>query len=154
MTQRHPLPAFMRAAEVYSRDKSVPSLAALAVASAEWSFTARGLNAGRELLARMPYNSDAVEWSDANFDHTYNAAWWPTEIPVLRLWGEDDRIVSELGWGASTYGMPNVIERPIADAGHFPWIDNSEAVARAFRGFVQALRAPDAYTQPAPTGPA
>lgn len=140
MTQRDPLPAVESAAQVYAQDKSVANLAALAVASAKWNFAPRGLEAGRALLARMPYNSAAVEWSDANFDHTYRAQWWPTDIPILRLWGEDDRIVSQRGWEAPAFRTPNVIERKIADAGHFPWIENPHAVGRAFHDFVGALR--------------
>jgi len=141
MTQRDPLPAVDRAAQAYARERSIANLAALAVASAEWNFAPRGLAAGRALLARMPYNADAVEWSDANFDHTYRAQWWPTDIPVLRLWGEEDRIVSQHGWDAPAYHTGNVIAREIADAGHFPWIENPSAVAAAFADFVEALRA-------------
>lgn len=146
MTERHPLPAVERAAESYARDRSVANLAALAVASAEWNFTARGLDAGRALLARMPYNAAAVEWSDAHFDHTYRAQWWPTDIPVLRIWGDDDRIVSQSAWEASRYRTRNVIDREIADAGHFPWIENPVAVKNAFDDLVDALRAAQVAT--------
>jgi len=141
MTQSHPLPAVDRAAQAYVRDKSIANLAALAVASAEWNFTPRGLEAGRALLGRMPYNPAAVEWSDAHFDHTYRAQWWPTDIPVLRLWGENDRIVSQRGWDAPAWRTGNVIERKIADAGHFPWIENPLAVRAAFNDLVESLRA-------------
>jgi len=103
------------------------------MASAEWNFTPAGLEAGRALLARMPYNSDAVEWSDAHFDHTYKAQWWPTDIPVLRLWGDSDRIVSQRGWNVPEYITPNVMLREIPDAGHFPWIESPLAVTQAFR---------------------
>lgn len=139
MTRSHPLPAFDRAAEAYGREKSIENLTALCVASAEWNFTPHGLDAGRALLARMPYNSDAVEWSDAHFDHVYRAQWWPTDIPVLRLWGDEDRIVSQRAWRSAEFESPNVIERAIPGAGHFPWIDNPRAVARAFRDFATKL---------------
>jgi len=152
MTQRDPLPAVERAAEVYANDKSVENLAALAVASAEWNFTPKGLDAGRALLARMPYNSAAVEWSDANFDHTYRAHWWPTDIPVLRLWGDDDRIVSQRGWATPAYRTLNVIEREIADAGHFPWIENPGAVSHAFHDLVDSLRAASMFRDRAEGG--
>jgi pimeloyl-ACP methyl ester carboxylesterase len=132
MTRRDPLPDFERAAVEYSRDKSIANLTALAVASAEWNFTPAALDAGRALLARMPYNVAAVEWSDAHFDHTYEALWWPTEIPVLRLWGEKDRIVSQKAWEAAKFDTPNTMTRAIPEAGHFPWIDNPEAVTQAF----------------------
>jgi pimeloyl-ACP methyl ester carboxylesterase len=139
MTRRDPLPAFERAAAEYARSKTIQNLTALAVSSAEWNFTQASLAVGRALLARMPYNIEAVEWSDANFDHTYRALWWPRELPVLRLWGEDDRIVSQHGWDAGTYQTPNVVARPIPAAGHFPWIDNAAAVTLAFTDFASRV---------------
>ena len=135
MTRRNPLPAFERAALEYSRHKSVENLAALAVASAAWNFTPAALGTGEALLARMPYNSAAAQWSDAHFDHTYRALWWPLHLPVLRLWGEEDRIVSQRAWAAQRFQTPNVMHRAIPAAGHFPWIDNPDAVARAFTEF-------------------
>jgi pimeloyl-ACP methyl ester carboxylesterase len=135
MTREDPLPAFQSAAVNYARDQSAENLTALAVSSAEWNFTKASLEAGRALLARMPYNSAAVEWSETHFDHIYKALWWPTKIPVLRLWGDDDRIVSQQAWKAPEYNTPNVMARAIPGAGHFPWIDNPVAVSQAFKEF-------------------
>lgn len=139
MTRSHPLPAFDRAAAAYEQDPSAANLMRLAVASAEWNFTPKSLDAGRALLARLPYNGDAVAWSEANFDHTYKAAWWPLDIPILRLWGEGDRIVSQQSWDADDYATTNVMTRVISDAGHFPWIDNPVAVTDAFNAFVERV---------------
>jgi pimeloyl-ACP methyl ester carboxylesterase len=146
MTRRDPLPDFQRAAVEYSRDKSIANLAVLAVSSAEWNFTLPALDAGRALLARMPYNVAAAEWSDAHFDHTYEALWWPTEIPVLRLWGEKDRIVSQKAWGAAKFDTPNVMARAILEAGHFPWIDNPKAVTDAFSEYAERVAAANPTT--------
>ncbi|MDI1253000.1 alpha/beta hydrolase [Thermomonas sp.] len=71
MTRKHPLPAFDQAAAAYEQEPSAANLMRLAVASAEWNFTPKALDAGRALLARLPYNGDAVAWSEAHFDHTY-----------------------------------------------------------------------------------
>ena len=135
MMRDNPLPAFDRAADEYAREKSKDNLAALTVSAAEWNFSLPALDTARVLLARMPYNIDAVDWSDANFDHTYQSVWWPTDIPVLRLWGDNDRIVSQRGWAAAEYNGRNVMVRAIPGAGHFPWIDNASAVTDAFREF-------------------
>lgn len=139
MTRSHPLPAFEAAATRYAEQKTAGNLTALVVASAEWNFTPSGLAAGRELLARMPYNSAAIEWSDRHFDRSYEARWWPTDIPVLRLYGEHDRIVSQAGWNTPKYATPNVMVRAIPEAGHFPWIENPGAVTEAFRQFALKL---------------
>jgi pimeloyl-ACP methyl ester carboxylesterase len=139
MTRRDPLPAFERAAVNYARSKTVENLTSLAVTSAEWNFEPSALEVGRALLASMPYNVEAAEWSDANFDHTYRARWWPTDIPVLRLWGAADRIVAQRAWDAAEYKTSNVLQREIPNAGHFPWIDNPTFVTRAFNEFSTAL---------------
>jgi pimeloyl-ACP methyl ester carboxylesterase len=142
MTSRDPLPAFEQAAAKYARHKTVENLETLAVASAEWNFTPAALEAGRALLARMPYNIGAVEWSEAHFDHLYQALWWPRKLPVLRLYGACDRIVSQRAWRDPRYETSNVMTRAIPDAGHFPWIDNPGAVTRAFREFAARIADP------------
>ncbi|MEI9849645.1 MAG: alpha/beta hydrolase [Sphingomonas sp.] len=132
MTARNPLPAVEAAAAIYERDRRDENIAAVAVASAEWNFTSEAVAAGRELLARMPYNSAAVDWSEANFDHVYEAAWWPESIPVLVLAGADDRIVWQGGWEDDRFHTSGALFRSIPRAGHFPWIENPAAVGAAF----------------------
>jgi pimeloyl-ACP methyl ester carboxylesterase len=132
MTQRHPLPAVDAATAIYEADRRDENIAAIAIASAPWNFTPAGLQRGRALLARMPYNAAAVAWSDAHFDHTYQARWWPKTIPVLRLAGQHDRIVWQGGWRRPEFQGPNVLDRVIEGGGHFPWIENPEAVRAAF----------------------
>ncbi|MCY1041256.1 alpha/beta fold hydrolase [Corallococcus sp. bb12-1] len=139
MARASPLPEVEAATAVYEADRRDANITALTVASAPWNFTPAGLQAGRELLARMPYNSAAVDWSDAHFDHVYAARWWPTDIPILRLAGAQDRIVWQGGWDAPRYCTPNVIERSIPGAGHFPWIENPGAVRAAFADFSRRL---------------
>jgi pimeloyl-ACP methyl ester carboxylesterase len=139
MTRQHPLPAVEAATAVYSADRRDENIAAIAVASAPWNFTPAGVVAGRELLARMPYNSAAVEWSDAHFDHVYEAAWWPRKLPVLVLAGAQDRIVWQGGWAQQRFRASNSLFRTIPQAGHFPWIENPAAVADAFRELAQQL---------------
>lgn len=139
MTERRPLPAFTAAMAAYAQDGSLENLTALVVASAEWNFNPRGLADGRAMLSRMPYNREAIEWSDQHFDHVYKAQWWPQAMPVLRLWGADDHIVSQRAWSAPAFSTPNVLAREIPDAGHFPWIENPAAVREAFGEFSERL---------------
>lgn len=139
MTRRDPLPAVEAATAVYEADRRDDHIAAIAVASAEWNFSPAGVERGRELLSRMPYNSAAVDWSDANFDHVYRARWWPRALPVLRLAGREDRIVWQGGWSDSRFQTSNVLERLIDGAGHFPWIENPMQVRAAFKDFTQRV---------------
>ena len=139
MTKAFPLPDVQAATAVYEADRRDDNIAAIAVASAPWNFTPAGLEAGRGLLARMPYNSAAVDWSDAHFDHVYEARWWPADMPVLRLAGAEDRIVWQGGWDEPRFHTPNVLDRLIPGAGHFPWIENPGAVREAFADFARRI---------------
>jgi len=132
MTKAHPLPAVDTAAAAYEADPSDRNIAAMAVASAPWNFTPAGLDAGRSLLSRMPYNGAAVAWSDAHFDHVYKAAWWSKQAPTLIMAGAADRIVWQGGWDQARFAEPNVIRRSIDGAGHFPWIENPAQVRAGF----------------------
>jgi pimeloyl-ACP methyl ester carboxylesterase len=60
---------------------------------------------------------------------------------VLRLWGANDRIVSQRGWEDPRYGTPNVLTCEVPDAGHFPWIENPRAVGEAFRELARRIQA-------------
>lgn len=139
MTQAHPLPEFDAAAETFAKDGTLERLRELVVASAPWNFTSKGLEAGRDLLSRMPYNLDAVTWSDEHFDHVYAAKWWPASLPTLILGGAEDRIVDQRLWEDPRFRTPNITHTRIEGGGHFPWIDAPEPVRKAFASFSAGL---------------
>jgi len=131
-TQGHPLPAVDVATAVCKHERTSAAIREIAVASAEWSFAANSLDAGRKLLGRMPYNGLAIEWSDQNFDKTYTSTWWPQTIPTLIVSGSDDRIVWQGAWQEPRFRRSNIIHRTIQGGAHFPWIENPQAVQQAF----------------------
>ena len=132
MTAQDPLPAVVEATERYEAEPSDERLKDIAVASAPWNFTAEGVEAGARLLARMPYNRAAVDWSAANFDDTYESTWWPRELPTLIVSGGEDRIVTQHLWDEPRFQGPHVVRREIEGGGHFPWIERPDAVRAAF----------------------
>lgn len=139
MVARHPLPAVDEATRAYEADPSDDRLRALAVASAEWNFAPSSVARGRELLARMPYNRAAVDWSARAFDDTYRATWWPRALPTLILGGAADRIVDQSLWSRPELQGPHVLHRTIPDAAHFTWMEQPAAVAAAFRELAARL---------------
>jgi pimeloyl-ACP methyl ester carboxylesterase len=139
MTTRQPLPAMEAATRAFEREPSNERLRDLAVASADWNFTPAGVAAGRELLLRLPYNLAAVDWSDRFFDHTYAAQWWPQLLPTLILSGGQDHIVDQSLWDAPQFQGENVLHETIADAGHFPWIEQPVACRAAFGRLIGLL---------------
>jgi pimeloyl-ACP methyl ester carboxylesterase len=140
-TRQQPLPAVEVAMAAYEQAPSDARLRDLAVASAEWNFTDASLGVGRALLDRMPYNRAAVDWSDANFDHSYVSAWWPTALPTLIVAGGQDRIVGQFGWDDPKFQGPNVLRRTIEGGGHFPWLEAPLAMRQAFKSLADAVLA-------------
>ncbi len=139
MAGRNPLPAVDAASAAFEEERTDRRLGDIAVASAEWNFTPASVEAGRELLARMPYNFAAVDWSDRNFDHIYSARWWPKSLPTLILSGSDDRIVAQDLWDDPKFQGEHVTRKIIDDAAHFLWVEQPDAVREAFTEFARRL---------------
>jgi pimeloyl-ACP methyl ester carboxylesterase len=143
MVAKNPLPDGGRAFEIakahYESDPTNDNLRAIAVESAPWSFIGPGIATGRQLLTRMAYNQDAVRWSAQHFDRDYQLAWWPTTLPTLIVSGSADRIVTQSLWQANRFQTDNVIWRVIAEAGHFPWIEQPDTVRDAFAEVTQSI---------------
>src|ERR1700744_2029216 len=87
MTIENPLVAVQAAIRAFEANRNNDTLRDLAVASAPWNFSNEAVPLGEALLARMPYNLAAAEWSDGHFDHTYTLKWWPKKLPTLILSG-------------------------------------------------------------------
>jgi pimeloyl-ACP methyl ester carboxylesterase len=144
MTRRNPIPAVNAAAVAYERNKADDALRILAAAAAApWNFTQESLPAGVELVRRMPYNYEAVEWSARFFDDNYEMAWWPVKIPALIVSGSEDRIVTQSLWDEQRFRATNVHRALIEGGAHFPWVERPDAVRAAFSEFAGFLaRAP------------
>jgi pimeloyl-ACP methyl ester carboxylesterase len=98
-----------------------------------------GLAKVTELLGRMPYNAAAVEWSAEYFDRTYRATWFPQEILTLIVSGIQDRIVLQDLWDDPAYQDDDVRHARIDRAGHWPWLDQPEAVKDVLEVFAGSL---------------
>ena len=141
MTREHPLPEVETATAVYEADPSDVNLGRVAVASAPWNFTPDGVAAGADLLARMPYNAAAVDWSARNFDGTYERRWWPAATPTLIVSGAGDRIVAQRLWDDPVFQGGHVLRRRVEDAAHFPWVEQPAAVRAAFHELAAVMTA-------------
>lgn len=139
MAAENPLVAMQAANRAFEAGRNNETLRDLAVASAPWNFSGDALHLGEALLARMPYNLAAVEWSDSHFDHSYALKWWPKELPTLIVSGSRDRIVAQDFWDDARFAGSNVARATIENAGHFPWIEQPDAVREAFAAFVGQL---------------
>jgi pimeloyl-ACP methyl ester carboxylesterase len=130
-----PLPAVDAAMLAYEEEPSDERLAAVTLAAAPWSFAPAALSRGRAMLAGLPFNWRAVDWSSRNFDATYRLAWWRDDLPTLILAGAEDRIVDQSVWDDPRFAGGAVERVAIPAAGHFPWIEKPHAVGSAFADF-------------------
>ena len=141
MTLENPLAEVEAASLVFEGERNNENLRKIVMASVPWNFTREGLEMGRSMFARMPFNLDAVDWSEKAFDHTYEAIWWPKSIPVLILSGADDRIVDQSLWDDSAFIGANIVHRIVPNAAHFLWIENPKAVELAFAELATRIQA-------------
>jgi pimeloyl-ACP methyl ester carboxylesterase len=139
VAEAHPIPEVSELSMTYANDPTDANLRTLAVATAPWNFGPDALEAGRELLARMPYNRAAVAWSEENFDFTYESTWWPATLPTMIVSGGSDRIVDQSLWDEPRFEGVNVVRRTIGGGAHFPWIERPEALREAYSAFADRL---------------
>ncbi len=127
--------------EKYEKNPNNQNLKELTLASAPYLFTQKGLTSGLELLRTLPYNYETCQWSAAHFDQTYDAKWIPKTIPTLILSGEEDFLTPlQLFQDDKRFHRENINFQSIKEAGHFPWIENPAAVARAFSMYADSLK--------------
>ncbi|MEV6682275.1 hypothetical protein AB0N09_36255 [Streptomyces erythrochromogenes] len=135
MGEAHPVPGLDEAAEAYARSPDDATLRALTLAAAEWNFASGAVAAGRAVLEGLPCCHAAVDWADAHFDDDYRARWKPGSggPATLIVSGAEDHVADQSLWqGDAAFDRPHVLRRTIDGAGHFPWIENPQAVRSAF----------------------
>jgi pimeloyl-ACP methyl ester carboxylesterase len=136
----NPLPEMDALQKIYVNNKTVENLKNLTLASLPSIFTPAGLPAGLLLFEKLPYNVESCEWSDKHFDKTYKALWVPDNIPTLIFAGDQDHIVPLTYFKMSQdFQKPNIVMHSVQNAGHFPWIENSEQVKLLFEEFLTRL---------------
>lgn len=126
--------------EVFRRNPNDESLKRFVLATAPYMFTKHGLEKGIHCLENLPFNYEAMRWSQENFDPFYEATWVPDEMPAMILSGSEDRVTPlELFSEKKEYHRPNILLKKIEDASHFPWVEKPRAVLEAFQEFVLLL---------------
>jgi pimeloyl-ACP methyl ester carboxylesterase len=138
--EAHPIPGLDVAAAEYARGPNDETLRALTLAASPWNFTPQGLAEGRAALEGLAYCHAAVAWADAHFDDAYRARWKPQDLPTLIISGAQDHVVDQRLWqDDAAFDRSNVLRRTIDGAGHFPWIENPQAVRTALADLTELL---------------
>src|SRR5215475_7019927 len=77
-------------------------------------------------------------WSPYMHDPKLNGRLHRIQIPTLVLWGAADRLVGEAYGRAFAAALPNGMFETIADAGHFPHMEQPKAFAARALAFAKA----------------
>lgn len=135
------LPEVDRLQKIYANNKTNENIKNLILASLTYCFTPEGLTKDLSFFEHLPYNFEACEWSDKNFDKTYKAAWIPDNIPTLIFAGDQDGITPlTIFQQAKDFKKENIKIYSIQNAGHFPWIENPVQVKKLFEEYVRSLK--------------
>jgi len=130
-------------ANQYANNPSNETLRDLLIASLKFCFMPKSLNSGIKMMEKLPINHMPADWSDQHFDPTYEAKFIPKSLPTLIMAGEYDQITPIVVYTEkSEYHRKNILIESISNAGHYPWLDNSEGVLQVFLKFVSYIKKP------------
>ena len=121
---------------------------ALAV-SMPYYFPAESIERARLLLQNVPVNFHAAVWwlKKASEIH-FNATWVPSKVPTLILGGSEDCMTPfSIFEQDRRFHRENILLRKIANAGHFPWIEDMQAVRDAFKVFIETFTVVSEYAE-------
>lgn len=104
-------------------------------------FPPETLAVGSKMLANTPFNYFSIPWWEKKVKTIkYSAKWFPSNIPTLILGGTYDYVMPLSLFKRDTrFHRDNITIEAIDRAGHFPWIEAPELVARAFEKFKYKL---------------
>lgn len=97
---------------------------------------------GRALLLSTPFAfHPATWWMKKVSTYGYTATWIPENVPTLIIGNEFDGMTPfEIFQNDLRFLRPNIELVEIKEASHFNWIDNPDAVKKAFQHFYSALK--------------
>jgi pimeloyl-ACP methyl ester carboxylesterase len=134
--KHNPLPDVVRLEKMYAAEKTNEHLEELTIASIAYLVHGPVSNEDISFFEQLPYNVKACDWSAHHFDQTYKSKWVPT-IPTLIFAGEYDHITPiALFQNNQAFNRSNILIRTIPNAGHYPWIENSNAVQLLFAEYL------------------
>jgi len=123
-----------RCEQVFAKSPSAEGFRAILHAWAPYYFEPTAVAAGRELLSTCHYHAHAYVMAKKLLSH-YDARWVPRK-KTLVLAGNNDRITPLTCFTEDPrFQKPHIKTCLIPDAGHFPWVENSQDVLRALSRF-------------------
>jgi len=137
--------AIREAEKGYSENPNNQSLRKLLIAEAKNCFVKKeSLIKGKELFMKIPINNHANQEFSKSFDAgKYHATWIPQTVKTLITAGAHDHITPlHLFSDNAFYQRENIYFREISEAGHCPWFENPDEIARVFQEYIGKYEAP------------
>ncbi|MCD6026337.1 MAG: alpha/beta hydrolase [Solimicrobium sp.] len=136
-------PIIAEAEKEYAKNPGNETLRNLLLAAAKRCFvTEKSLIAGRQLIERIPVNHSASEQESLIFNSKeYLATWIPQKINTLIINGSEDYITPlKLFDENEQYHRENILIKKISNAGHYPWLENTEEIVSAFQVYSKKFK--------------
>lgn len=104
-------------------------------------FPHQSMDQGKKMLAELPFQYNLVDWAlRLVIDIQYKAKWAPKEIPMLIINADRDYMCPPVLFQQDErFHGPNITSHVVQGAGHFPWIERPNEVARLFHEFMGKL---------------
>jgi len=113
-------------------------------------FPPESLEQGGALLKDLPFNYKAALWGQLMMStQGFDAKWIPQQTPTLILGGSEDCITPfSLFEKDQRFHRKNILTKEVQNAGHIPWLEDTEAVRQAFNNFIRMIPSPKVSAKP------
>lgn len=126
--------------QLYLHTPSMENYNNLLKTIAPYFFCPEVIQRGYELLLATPLSQGPLEWANQSFLLNYRERWVPQNLTTLILGGDKDyRTPFDLFKNDKRFKRDNIRLHEIEEAGHFPWIEQPDAVKQAFTNFSKSL---------------
>lgn len=135
------LPSFGAAVGAFSAEPNQQTFEAAIEACMPYYFPPSTLEAGKKLFAQAAFQfPPAVWWGKKVAEINFSAKWIPEQVPTLIIGGKYDCMCPfSLFQKDSRFDRKNVTMLLIKNGGHCSWIENPQAIQKAFAKFVKVL---------------
>ena len=140
--KKNHLPLLEKPMQEFQDNPNPATFKAALLACAPYYFTTSILEVGKQLLEQLPFNYlAAVWWLKKAQEINFSAKWVPEKVPTLIISASHDFIVPyTLFERDQRFQKENIIMHKIENAGHFPWLEQTDLVKAAFKTFAAQFR--------------
>ena len=132
--QKYDLPSLAQAQALFVEKKSVETLRDLYRLEAEYFFSKKYREAGiKQIINKLEFSISAEYWWYTQGPAFYKAITWvPQQTPTLIISGSEDKMTPlSVFESDARFKRDNIKMLEIKGAGHFPWLEQPEAVKKA-----------------------